>query len=76
MEVFEGWGVVGGWSWCGNVRCKFRVRGTARGHALLIPFVAFERVWVCGELNDSRGGGGCVGCTLFWVVVVLSLELR
>ena len=48
----------------------------ARGHVLLIPFVAVVRVWVCGEVNDSRGGGDCVGGKLFWVVVVLSLELR
>ena len=64
MEVSEGWGVVGGWSWCGDVCCKFRVRGTARGHALLIPFVAFERVWVCGELRvDLRKIGTVVSCS-------------
>ena len=39
MEVSDGWEIVGGWSWCGDVCCKFRVRGAARGHALLIPFV-------------------------------------
>ena len=54
------------------------MRGTARGRALLIPFVAVVRVWVCVEVNDdsSRGDGDCVGGNLFWVVVVLTLELR
>ena len=53
------------------------MRGAARGRALLIPYVAVVRVWVYGEVNDSRGGGDCVGGKLlFWVVVVLSLELR